>query len=587
MSIINVSSTTQLLQALKSVQSGDTIALAPGTYSSVAISNLKIIGDVNITSKDPGSPAVITDLAIKASSGLNFSNIEFAANWDVGGTPLEVISSKDIHFDNINVHGSLDSNPSNDANAMLIRSSSDVSVSNSEFHELANGIAHLDSNGLTISGNTFHDMRMDGIRGGGSSNVTITKNFFTDFYREDGDHPDAIQFWNSNTTTSAHDITVSENVFARGDGGPIQGIFITTQISSLPYLNVKITDNVMVGAMYNGIALKGAQGAVVSGNTVVGAADMNSRISIEAASGVTFTNNFAPQYIIQTVEFTLQANNGKLATPTDGGLQLLQDWYAAHGGMTSDVSQLLLGTTADQPVAAPLPDPVVVAPAPAPTPVVTSPNLVLTGTSANNNLVGGSGNDTLNGGGGSDTLSGGAGNDTYIEASSANVVEGVGGGIDTVTSKYGYTLGANVENLVLTGTGGAGGTGNDLNNVITGNAGGNRLSGAAGNDSLSGGGGDDVLLGGLGADTLSGGTGIDRFVFEKGGGRDVITDFGAGGERDALDFSALTKISGFKAPTLVDSTSGVTIHFSADQSVFLAGVHAADLSSSGTAFFMS
>ncbi|MDP3769057.1 MAG: calcium-binding protein, partial [Dehalococcoidia bacterium] len=143
----------------------------------------------------------------------------------------------------------------------------------------------------------------------------------------------------------------------------------------------------------------------------------------------------------------------------------------------------------------------------------------------------------------------------------------------------------NVENLALTGYGGLSGTGNELDNTIIGNAGGNRLTGAAGNDSLSGEGGNDVLLGGAGADTLSGGTGVDRFVFEKGGGRDVITDFGAGGERDAIDFSALTKISGFKAPTLVDSASGVTIHFNADQSVFLAGVHASDLSSSSTAFF--
>jgi len=584
MSIINVSNTTQLLQALKSAHSGDTIALAPGTYSNVAISNLNIVGDVMITSKDPGTPAVITDLLIKSSSGLNFSNIEIATDPAKNVTPLQVLDSKDIHFDKMNVHGSLDDNPSNDVNAMMIRNSSDVSVTNSEFQQFSNGIAHLDSDHLLISGNAIHDLRMDGIRGGGSSNVTITKNFFTDFFRQDGDHPDAIQFWNTNTSVSTHDITVSENVFVRGEGGPIQGIFITAQITKLPYLNVKVTDNFMVGTMYHGITVAGGQGVLIDGNIVAGAPDMNSRITVDNSTDVTLTDNQAPQYVISaTVEFDAQANNTKLASPTDGGLSLLQDWYASHGGLTATVADLL---NIDFSAAVPDADAGTSAPLPS-APVVVAPNLTLTGDAANNSLVGGLGNDTLNGGGGTDTLSGGAGDDTYDDASADTVIEAAGAGIDTVVSRQTYTLGENVENLVLTGTGGLSGTGNILNNAITGNAGANRLTGGAGNDSLSGEGSGDVLLGGVGDDTLSGGTGVDRFVFEKGGGRDVITDFGAGGERDALDFSVLTKISGFKAPTLVDSADGVTIHFSADQSVFLVGVHASDLSSSGTAFFMS
>ncbi|MDP3747245.1 MAG: hypothetical protein Q8Q88_09380, partial [Phenylobacterium sp.] len=76
MSTITASTTTQLLQALKVAQPGDTILLTSGTYSNVAISNLKFVGDVTITSKDPGAPAVFTDLSIRDSSGLNFSNVE-------------------------------------------------------------------------------------------------------------------------------------------------------------------------------------------------------------------------------------------------------------------------------------------------------------------------------------------------------------------------------------------------------------------------------------------------------------------------------------------------------------------------------
>ena len=65
-------------------------------------------------------------------------------------------------------------------------------------------------------------------------------------------------------------------------------------------------------------------------------------------------------------------------------------------------------------------------------------------------------------------------------------------GIDTVQSSVSYALGANLENLILTGVADLTGTGNVLNNVLTGNSGKNTLSGASGNDTLIGGVGSDV-----------------------------------------------------------------------------------------------
>ncbi|MGO8012553.1 beta strand repeat-containing protein, partial [Rhizobium ruizarguesonis] len=130
---------------------------------------------------------------------------------------------------------------------------------------------------------------------------------------------------------------------------------------------------------------------------------------------------------------------------------------------------------------------------------------------------------------GADSLIGGAGNDTYIVDDLADVVtEAAEVGIDTVrTTLAAYTLGANVESLLYTGSGSFTGTGNALVNTITGGAGNDTLDGGTGNDTLIGGAGNDTLIGGAGSDTMSGGTGDDIYVVDSA--TDVINEaVGAG-----------------------------------------------------------
>jgi Ca2+-binding RTX toxin-like protein len=127
---------------------------------------------------------------------------------------------------------------------------------------------------------------------------------------------------------------------------------------------------------------------------------------------------------------------------------------------------------------------------------------VLTGNSAVNTLTGGAGNDRLDGKAGADKMLGGTGDDTYVVDVSTDVItENANEGTDTVETGITYTLGANVENLLLTGTTAINGTGNTLNNVFTGNSAVNILTGGAGNDRLDGKAGADKMLGGTGDDT--------------------------------------------------------------------------------------
>ncbi len=213
------------------------------------------------------------------------------------------------------------------------------------------------------------------------------------------------------------------------------------------------------------------------------------------------------------------------------------------------------------------------------------PTTTRTGTSADDTLTGTTGRDLLDGRAGADAMSGGAGDDTYVVDNSGDAVgELAGGGRDTVRAGVGYTLPANVENLMLTGGGAIKGVGNALANKMFGNGAANRLVGGAGDDLLIGMGGGDVLTGGMGADSFQ--------YTRSGQGGDTVTDFTLG--QDVVDLRWLMKSVGYAGTdplasghlALAQSGANARVIVDADGSagggapetvVTLLGVAAADL----------
>ncbi len=149
----------------------------------------------------------------------------------------------------------------------------------------------------------------------------------------------------------------------------------------------------------------------------------------------------------------------------------------------------------------------------------------LAGLAGNDTLDGGAGNDTLNGGAGHDRLLGGAGNDSFVVDAAGDVVfEYAAAGHDTVaTSLTGYTLAANVEDVIVTAASGAQVTGNGLDNAMLGGGGADTLLGGLGNDTLDGGAGADRLNGGKGNDVYSVEGMADIVVETADGGADTVS----------------------------------------------------------------
>jgi len=252
----------------------------------------------------------------------------------------------------------------------------------------------------------------------------------------------------------------------------------------------------------------------------------------------------------------------------------------------------------------------------------------LYGEDGNDALIGGAGSDLLIGGTGSNYLEGGAGDDIYIIQSATDiVVDGPGGGFDTVVTFFDFALddGSEIEVLAAYGsattlTGSASDNiivGNTLNNILSGMAGNDIiqgaegddvLSGGTGNDRLEGGTGDDTLLGGSGADALigdvgadiltggsggdylEGGAGADTFRFDSTDGVDTIADFVSGTDKIALDGSVFTSTATINLVTgsgplaapdtnstfFYDSTTGV-LSYDADGSGAGAAVDLANI----------
>jgi Ca2+-binding RTX toxin-like protein len=405
MTTVVVNSVVTLNTALKTAVAGETIELATGTYAGVSISAFNHAG-VTITSQTAAKPATILGLTVSNSSGITFSNLNLSAVGLAGYYGFQVSNSSNMVFNNVNVYGSYLANTN--MSGLYITNSSNVTVSNSQFSQMLRGVVESNDTGVTVTGSKFTALGSDGIDFAGTSNVTISNNTFSDFLPTiNGNHPDAIQSWTSNTTASESNISITGNTINSAGGAAIQGIFMADNLGNLPFLNVTIANNTVTAEAYNGIDVVHATGLSITGNTVTGSTANTSWIQVNNATNVTLSNNNAPSYLLSNVASLTEAKNS-----FNGVLAL--------DAISSAVSYNML-------VSSPL-----------------SHTLILTGNVKNNatannlgdHITGNNAGDTFWGGAGADVIVGGTGNDTFNAGTGAETFTG---GAGTNTFVFGLT----------------------------------------------------------------------------------------------------------------------------------------------------
>jgi Ca2+-binding RTX toxin-like protein len=179
-----------------------------------------------------------------------------------------------------------------------------------------------------------------------------------------------------------------------------------------------------------------------------------------------------------------------------------------------------------------------------------------TGNSLANTLTGNSIGNSLDGGIGNDRMVGGDGNDTYFADSALDLVVELAdeGSSDLVVSSVSdWTLSAQIENLMLSGSATLG-TGNSLDNLLTANALlGSTLYGGGGEDTFVGGAGNDWFIVDSSGDSVEGGLGTDSVQADFNG-------YTLGGGAEWLIYgTAVTAYGNNSANTLVGNSLANTL----------------------------
>lgn len=276
MTIHSVTNQSELGAAIAAAAAGDTVRLAPGTYSSLNVNNKQWASTVTFISSDTNNRAEITEMRAQNTTHARFEELVFT-NSSIGGVAAVCyieLGSNFIDVVNCESRGVPNANGSRKAVAYRLNGNpSNVTFDGCTIRDFKNGITSSNATNLHIYNSEFHGLGSDGGTLTRQVDLHVKGNYFHDNNRSlAGEHADCLQIARSSGYGSTNCI-IEENVIDAGDGAYGQGFFggssgqssnSTTRHSNITYRN-----NLLYVAHVHALELLWCDGVLCENNTVL------------------------------------------------------------------------------------------------------------------------------------------------------------------------------------------------------------------------------------------------------------------------------------------------------------------------------
>ena len=298
-STIVVSTDAALANAIKNAVAGDTIQLAPGTYStiffqegqynkitvggtSIAQGTPSLTGVVVIESQDPKNRAVVKNIDVRSTKYWHFNNLDVRP-----GNQAATFKAVNLDGDNLAIENStIDFGDSTGWTATDWTSKAGFGIySGGNNNLIRNNSLHTVNMGISLEwsgrGTVVQNNTVDGIAGDGAralqSGATWENNKFVNFKKVDGNHDDCMQSWGVTNRAVDQDaivdgVTVRNNICIDTLGSHSDPLYSNPQgFGSFDgsMQNWLVENNVYISSAYHGMNHSGAQNIVFKNNTVI------------------------------------------------------------------------------------------------------------------------------------------------------------------------------------------------------------------------------------------------------------------------------------------------------------------------------
>ncbi|WP_040598196.1 right-handed parallel beta-helix repeat-containing protein [Sphingomonas elodea] len=300
LSAITVSTKAQLNTALWRARGGDVISLQRGDYGVLNLKGRKFATPLTIKSVSADAPARFSGLRVQNVSNVVLQDLEItrARGKDSAWAKMaEITGATNFSLIGGFVHGPANGKWQDDMNGVRITDSNGVRISGVTFHDVRIALSIEDTRSFVIENNEFSYISSDAMVIPGTREGRIASNRVSTFRVAPGVHPDGIQCWTAGKRSGCKNIEITRNSFVASPGQEYQGIFFGDEAGVGGYDNVRIVGNVFTNLLWHAINVAGAGKALTINSNIVTAGPC-CRSWIRTAGAASVSGNVAPTFWI-------------------------------------------------------------------------------------------------------------------------------------------------------------------------------------------------------------------------------------------------------------------------------------------------